>query len=248
MSSTNVRGLVVAVAVSCLPVAALADDWAFRLTPYLWFAGLEGDMTPVEGLPSVPVDVSPSQALEDTETGVMVMFDARRGGHGLYLDFIYTDVRSDDDAIPELGITVRSTTKSTVFSAAYEYAFVEHDRGGIDALVGARYWEVDAKLAFSGPLGLTGSNKEDWIDPFFGVKSWSMLGDSNFYAAGGVGFGGFGVGSDFYYEINANVGYRWSKAIGTAIGYRYFDVDYDDNGFTYDAKQQGWQISLTWSF
>lgn len=242
------RCMLIGVILLLMPLTVGASDWAFRLTPYLWFAGLEGELTPVEGLPSAPVDVSPSQALEDTETGVMVMFDARRGSHGLYLDFIYTDVRSDDDVIPQLGITVRSTTKSTLFSAAYEYAFVEHDRGGVDGLVGARYWEVDAKLAFSGPAGLTGSNKEDWIDPFFGVKSWSMLGSSNFYAAGGLGFGGFGIGSDFFYEFNGNVGYRWSEAIGTAIGYRYFDVDYDASGFKYDVKQQGWQVSLTWSF
>jgi hypothetical protein len=246
--SKKFRYVLGALALAGLPLTAAASDWQFRLTPYLWFAGLEGEMTPVEGLPSVPVDVSASQAIEDTETGVMVMFDARRGSHGVYLDFIYTDVRSEDDVIPQLDLVARSTTKSTIFSAAYEQVFFEHDRGGIDALVGARYWEVDAKIALSGPQGLSGSNKEDWIDPFFGVKSWSMLGDSNFYAAGGIGFGGFGVGSDFFYEVNANIGYRWSQAIGTAVGYRYFDVDYDDNGFKYDAKQQGWQLSLTWSF
>jgi len=56
------------------------------------------------------------------------------------------------------------------------------------------------------------------------------------------------VGSDLYYEINANVGYQWNRSIGTAIGYRMFDVDYEDDGYVYDVKQQGWQIGLTWPF
>jgi hypothetical protein len=38
---------------------ALADDeWRLRLTPYLWFAGLEGDVGTIPGLPPADVDVS----------------------------------------------------------------------------------------------------------------------------------------------------------------------------------------------
>ena len=78
----------------CLaPMAACASDaWQFRLTPYLWFAGLKGDVATIPGAPSAPIDISPSQALEDTEAGVMVMFDAKRRRHGLFADFLYTDV------------------------------------------------------------------------------------------------------------------------------------------------------------
>jgi hypothetical protein len=32
------------------------------------------------------------------------------------------------------------------------------------------------------------------------------------------------------------------------VGYRQFDLDYDQNDFQYDAKQSGWQIGLTWAF
>jgi len=27
-----------------------------------------------------------------------------------------------------------------------------------------------------------------------------------------------------------------------------FDVDYEDDGFIYDAGQQDWQLGLTWAF
>ena len=92
------------------------------------------------------------------------------------------------------------------------------------------------------------SNDESWFDPAMEIKRRAPLGGSKFYMEGGAGLGGFGVGSDLYYEINANVGYQWNRSIGTAIGYRMFDVDYEDDGYVYDVKQQGWQIGLTWPF
>ena len=65
---------------------------------------------------------------------------------------------------------------------------------------------------------------------------------------GFAGVGGFGVGSDLFYDLNLNIGYQWNKAIGTGIGYRLYDVDYNKDDFLYDVKQQGWLIGLTWAF
>jgi hypothetical protein len=41
---------------------------------------------------------------------------------------------------------------------------------------------------------------------------------------------------------------QWNKSIGTALGYRMFDIDYEGDGYVYDVKQQGWQVGLTWAF
>lgn len=27
-----------------------------------------------------------------------------------------------------------------------------------------------------------------------------------------------------------------------------YDADYEDDGFSYDVKQDGWQVGLTWNF
>jgi hypothetical protein len=236
------------------PTTLLAgQDWQFRLSPYLWFAGLKGDVATVPGSPSVPIDISPSEALEDTETGVMLMLDAKRGRHGLFADFIYTDVRSDEELIPSpIDLTLRSISKTTLFTLAYQYELFNQDQTVVDLLAGARYWHIDSELRFGGGLGfLAGqeiSNDESWLDPVFGIKGRMPLGNSQFYVEGGAGLGGFGVGSDLFYEVNANLGYQWNTAIGTTIGYRLFDVDYEEDGYLYDVRQQGWQLGLTWAF
>jgi hypothetical protein len=231
-----------------VPAACADDSWEFRLTPYLWFAGLEGDAATIPGLPTAPIDLSPSEALEDTETALMLMFDARKRGHGFYLDLLYTDVRSDADPVPALDLTVNSVTKSTIFTAAYEHELLDGERGGLEVLAGARYWSVDSSLSFSGPLGLAGRNEETWVDPFVGLKGRTMLGGSRWYLSGGAGVGGFSVGSKLFWELNANLGWQWTERFGTAIGYRLFEVDHDDDGFVFDVRQAGYQLGLTWSW
>jgi len=47
-----------------VPLTAWADDgWQFRLTPYLWFTGLKGDVSTIPGAPAAPIDISPSDAI-----------------------------------------------------------------------------------------------------------------------------------------------------------------------------------------
>lgn len=51
------------------------------------------------------------------------------------------------------------------------------------------------------------------------------------FFAGGLAAGGFGVGSDSFYDLSANIGCQWSKAVGTTFGYCLFDVDYNQGDF-----------------
>jgi len=249
------QSVLVVLIVQFSALTARADDaWQFRLTPYLWFAGLKGNMATIPGAPAAPIDVSPGDAVADTETSLMLLIDAKRGPHGVFADFLYSDVQSDEELVPApINLALQSITKTTIFSLAYQYEIFNQDQVVIDVLLGARYWNIDSELRFGsgtgGPLdGRRVDNDESWIDPVMGVKGRMPLGSSKFYIEGGAGLGGFGIGSDLFHEFNGAIGYQWNKAIGTAIGYRMFDVDYEDDGFIYDAGQQGWQLGLTWAF
>lgn len=228
------------------------DDWQFRATPYIWFAGFEGDVATIPGAGSVPIEVSPSDAIKDTEVSFMILFEAKKGKHGVFADFLYSDVRSSEELIPAIGLALDSVSKTTIFSLAYQYEVYRQDDGVIDLLVGARLWDIDTELDFGGGFGFLANqeieHKESWVDPFVGFKGHLPVSDSKFYIEGGAGLGGFGVSSDLFYEVSGVIGYKWSSAISTAVGYRLFDVDYEDGGFTYDVRQAGWQIGLTWAF
>lgn len=235
------------------PSVLAQDAWEFRLTPYAWLAGLKGSVGTIPGQPPVSVDISPSDALKHLEGGGMIMLDARKRRHGLLVDLVYTNVQSDIELLPApIGLELETISKTTIASLAYQYEFYRQDETVADVVAGLRYWKVDSELRFGGGLGVLAGrgirNKESWVDPGLGLKGRTPLGASRFYAEGGAFLGGFGVGSDLFYEINANVGYQWTKSIGTTVGYRMFDVDYENDGFVYDVRQQGWQIGLTWAF
>ncbi len=237
----------------CLPATVFAaNSWEYRLSPYLWFAGVDGDVATIPGSPTVPIKLTASDALEDNETSFMAFFEARKQRHGLLLDLIYTDTRTDEDLIEDIGLVLTSVSKNTLFSASYEYGIYESAGTRLDLLAGLRYWDVDSSLRFKGGLGaLAGrrvDNSEDWLDPLLGVKGKTRLGESNFYLAYWAIFGGFGAGSESFYDASLNLGYQWNDAIGTTLGYRQFDVDYDDDGFVYDIQQFGWALGLTWKF
>ena len=240
-------------ALAATPTVLHADqDWSYRLSPYLWFAGIEGDISTVEGSPVIPIDISSSDALRDNELSLMFIFEAKKQRHGMLIDFLYTDTQSDTLLIDALNLNLKSTSKNTVLSAAYVYELQKQDKTSVDFFAGLRYWDIETKLKFEGGLGFLAGRQikdsEDWIDPFLGIKGRASLGDSNFYVSGWAGLGGFGVGSDSFYDIAANIGYQWNNAIGTTLGYREFSVDYEDDGFVYDVSQPGWALGLTWAF
>lgn len=228
------------------------DNWEFRLSPYGWFAGLEGDVASIPGLAAMPIDVSASDALEDTEASLMLMFEAKKNGKGFFMDIFYSDVQSEDALIEanDRRLVLNSTTKTTMVSGAYLHEVYNKEQSVVDVFAGLRYWNIDSHLSLNWGLGILppGDHEESWVDPIIGIKGRTSLGDTKFYVAGGASIGGFGVGSDLFYDLNANLGYQWSKSIGTSVGYRMYDLDYEKDGFIYDVRQEGWIIGLTWAF
>jgi hypothetical protein len=51
-------------------------------------------------------------------SGPLLASCARLSRHGLFVDFIDTDVRSKEEVFPSLGVSLRSVSKSTVLSGA----------------------------------------------------------------------------------------------------------------------------------
>jgi hypothetical protein len=236
------------------PAVAAADgndQWAFKLTPYAWLAGQNGKVASFPGYPAVKVDVDfYDDVFGNINGALMLVGEARKGRFGVAADVVYTDIEFEEKAYRLLFYKFKSRTESWIVSAAGFYRLVEKDRAFLDGFAGIRYWNVLTELSVSG--GLLGtrkrSNREDWVDPLVGLKGLLPIGESKFFVNGFGLIGGFGVGSDFMWDVNVNLGYQWTPAIATTIGYRYLDVDYDDDGFIYDVAQDGLVLGLSWRF
>lgn len=227
------------------------DSWHFQLAPYAWLAGQKGTVATLPGLPSTDIDIDFWDDIADNINGaLLIVGEARKDKFGLFMDIIYSDIEDDAATPGPLFSAIVSRTKSTIVTAAGFYRLVDNPGAFLDVGAGARYWSVDSTLKLRAGLlpAIKASNKEDWIDPIVGVKGLSSLGDSKFFVSGGLSIGGFGAGSDFMWDANVNLGYQWTDAISTLIGYRYLDVDYEKDEFLYDVAQHGPVLGLSWRF
>ena len=227
------------------------DDWDYQIAPYMWLAGQKGEVATIPPLPPADIDIDfYDDVFGNINGAVMLVGEARKGRWGGVMDVAYTDIEIEDPTEGPLFNTVKSRTKSWMVSAAFLYGLLDEERKFMDLFGGLRYWSVESELTLTegliGPYGI--SNKESWVDPVVGLKGLRPFENSRFFYSYVFAIGGFGVGSDFMWEANVNFGYQWTKTFSTTLGYRYLDVDYEDNEFLYDIAQQGLVLGLSWRF
>ncbi len=228
------------------------DTWHFQLAPYGWLAGQNGTVATIPGLPPADIDIDFYDDIIGNINGALFLVgEARKGRYGIVADIAYVDIEIEDPTPGPLFTLLTSRTKSWIVSVAGLYRLTEKQGGFLDLIGGARYWSVDSTLTLTQglvPVTLSASNSEDWFDPIIGLKGLTPLGDSKFFLSGFLVLGGFDVGSDFMWDANLNLGYRWTETFSTTFGYRYLDVDYEDGAFLYDVAQHGLTLGLSWRF
>lgn len=234
-----------------IATASGSEEWKFRLSPYAWLAGQSGTVATLPGLPPADIDIDFwDDILGNINGAFFLVGEARKDRWGAFMDLAYVDIESENGSPTPAFSSIDSTTTSWIVSAVGFYRLTDRPDAWVDIMAGVRYWSVESSLAL-GPGELPGqqvSGEDDWVDPLVGIKGLTMLGDSQFFCTGNAVIGGFGAGSDFMWDITVNFGYRWGETFSTSIGYRYLDVDYEDDGFLYDVSQQGPLLGLTWVF
>jgi hypothetical protein len=231
--------------------ATEGGGWEFQLAPYAWLAGQSGTAATLPPLPPADLDIDfYDDILGNINGALMLVGEARKDRLGVVLDLAYNNIEIEDPTPGPFFTLLNSKTKSWIVSVAGFYRLVDNQKGFLDLAGGLRYWSVDSRLTITEGLlpARAISNEEDWFDPIIGFKGSAPLGDSRFFVSGFALIGGFGVGSDFMWDANLNLGYQWTETFSTTIGYRYLDVDYEDGDFLYDVAQDGLILGLSWRF
>jgi hypothetical protein len=218
----------------------LAPQWEVTIAPYLWAAGLNGDIGLFD-LPEVEVDQSFADIFETLEFGAMAVTEIRYGRFGFFTDLMYA--KTSDAAGTPAGILaedVELESETLTFTAMGEYRVVDNPRGSFDVMAGGRLWSVDNEISFSGGVldGVSADDGDTWIDPMIGARGRLNV-TPKVFVNGWAMAGGFGVSSDFAWDLMAGVGYQFNDTFSTAVGYRALGVDYENDGFVFDMVQHG---------
>lgn len=214
------------------------DGWTFTMAPYFWAAGLSGDMG-VFGLAPVHVDMRFSDILENLDFAAMAIVEARRDRFSIVGDILYTKLSGGADTrrgILASSIGVTSETFAGLLSGGY--SVLDGPSGRLDVVGGVRVWSVDTEISLSGGLlgGRSRSDGATWVDGMVGLRGNYSITPKVYLT--GWGLAGAG-GADSDWDVAAALGYKFNDRFSAVMGYRALGVDYSDDGFEFDAVQQG---------
>jgi hypothetical protein len=225
------------------------DVWHVSASPYLWLAGLNGDLN-LSGHEAA-VHQSFGDIFSNLKVGFMGLGEVRRGRVGVLTDLLFVRV-GDQGAVPvpQLPISVQVKLTSTTFTLTPEFAYRVYSQKhfAADVLGGFRFYHLGANSNFdAGPLGqFSYSGSNNWADVTGGGRLlFRVTPKIGAFVIGDAG----GGGSSPTWEIVYGAGYKVLKNATAQIGYRrlYFNRQ-DGSNFGLEATQQGLILGTTVRF
>lgn len=220
------------------------------IAPYVWAAGLEGDIAALPGAPAVEVDVGFKDILKHLDLAGMVFSELRYQRFAGYTDLIYTSVSGDQET-PFGVLFDDAELDSTIFIGTFggAYRAIESEHATLDLLGGLRVWSVDTDLKLTGGILPKQhiEHNENWVDPVIGLHGRYQF-DNGIFVLSLSQVGGFGVGSHLTWDTFGGVGYQFNDSVSAIAGYRHLEVDYENDGFVFDVEMSGPVIGATIRF
>jgi hypothetical protein len=180
--------------------ASAQEGWDWQVAPYLWSAGVKGDVRlgPIER----EVDIKFSDLADNMAGAMLLHAEAHRGDRqAIFGDFIFMRLEPEDELATVGGVT-EAEFDTTIFEAGYLHGGGE--RLGIE--FGIRYWDFEITLdpATLPELG----RSSDWVDAFVGIRKERAIGANwNWQSRINIGAGGsdsaFGLQSTFARELSS---------------------------------------------
>jgi len=228
-----------------LPGRAAAQQeshgWRFTIAPYLLFPHMDGTVGvgPVE----TQIDTDPSDIFSNLQFGAMLFAEAKNDQWAIGFDGLYMDLGKDGEEIPMSYDGYQAGLELTGFRRLTP--FFEILAGGRVNLLGA---------SVTSPAGVELVNKDQaWFDPFLGARfTIPNTGKWTFMFRGDVG--GFGVGSQFAWQVRPTIAYSVSKHWTFGVAYWALGMDYvsgergDRDYFKYDVTTFGPEIGVGYTF
>ena len=219
-------------------VGSEPEQWRVTFTPYVWMSGLEGTIGAGSNLSEV--DVSFSDGAEDFEFGFASLLEIRRHPWVLRTDFFYVSL-SDEEAT-SAGNTLTVGQDELMLHPEVGYTLLARPWGGVDGLIGARYWNLGVDLG--GPAQEVSVDRS-WVDGTVGANFRYQPGEKwRLVLKADLGAGG----SDLIWQLYGGAGYDLGRCCALVAAWRFLDVDYNKDALVYDVQLSGPTFGLTLRF
>jgi hypothetical protein len=222
--------------------AAEAERWSYFIAPYFLAPNMEG----TAGVKGIEADLSasPGDILDHLQFGAMIFAQARKGLWAFAVDWIYMDL--DLDGETALGESEVAIEQTGIIVSAFRQVTPR-----IEAMGGVQLSSLRTGLTTTGPLAIDREGSQTWVDPVIGGRA-RLIDNTKWRLSLTGDVGGFGIASDFTWQVYPVLLYHTSEAIDLAVGYRALGIDYEtgsgNDKFVYDVITFGPEIGLGFRF
>jgi hypothetical protein len=216
---------------------APADGWRVTVAPYFMGAAMNGT-TAVAGQ-ELKVDMSASDIFSHLQFGAMGLVVARKGNWGVGGDAIWMALGASGTSPGPAAIT----GSADMDQGAFAFYGLRRLGPAADLFFGGRVNTLQARLRFDGQGQRSAEDTKTWFDPIVGFQLHTPDTGKRWHAQIYTEFGGFGVGSDFTWQVFPTFGVDLARWASLDVGYRWLGIDYStgDNlaAFKWDVLTQG---------
>jgi len=231
------------------------SEWSYLVEPYLLFPNMSGTIG-LADLPEVAVDANTNQIFGHLKMGAMLYAEASNDKWAIGSDIVYMSLAKGIK--PDVVLTSVGGGEITAKQFAWEVSglhkvtpWMELGIGGILNSVNSG---VNVSFAVQGggaPPYKTKEMTQTWFDPMLIARIKSKAGEKFIYQFRGE-IGGFGIGSDLAWQMQAVAGYQFSKLFSITGGYRIISLDYETGSgqdyFHYNIDTAGPTVRFGFQF
>jgi hypothetical protein len=218
------------------------------LEPYLLAPSMSGTVG-IGQLPNTFVCVPASQLFSYFQIGGMLYAEVHNDRFAYTSDLFYASL--GQDASGKNGIL---SGKATVKQFWWELEGLYKVQSWLEFGVGARINSVNngLNINISGPSGTINKNitkGATWVDPLIVTRLKGVI-NNKWLLQLRADMGGFGIGSQFAWQLQPDVYFRVSKLFELGLGYRIISMNYrtgsqgTSNWFLFDMEEYGPQLRL----
>jgi len=221
------------------------------LEPYLMFTSMSGT-TGIGNLPNTFICVPAGKVFSYLKIGGMLYGEVHNNQLAFTSDLVYANLTQD--ASGKNGVLNGTATLKQFW---WELEGLYRINSWLEFGVGARINNITASADINvitpgGGVNMSSSKSNTWVDPLLVTRLKKVV-DEKWLFQLRADIGGFGVGSQFAWQLQPDIFYRVSKLLQFGLGYRIISMDYNnDSGggdrFIYDMEEYGPQIRIGLNF
>jgi len=225
--------------------------WNYLADVYLMFPYMNGE-TGIGNNLILPVDANPGDIFSKLKMGGFLYLEAKTDKWAITSDLVFMNL--NQEVTP--GILLYSgavTAKQLVWETAGLYRIFPFWEVGVGGRLNSVQTSFEGRINVlpAGTEEISGRHTKTWYDPILITRLSTDIEDKWLFQFRGD-LGGFGVGSDFTWQLQAYAGYRFTKVFQLMAGYRVLSTDYktgeEPKEFIFDIDEFGPVIRFGFNF